>query len=186
MKKVFLLFYILISVTSIMTAQTKIKLTIGENSIYATLVDNGATRELASILQKGSITINMNEYGGFEKVGGLPQSLPTSNSQITTVPGDIMLYQGNNMVIFYGHNSWSYTRLGKIDEEYLSGLREFLGNEDITLIISLATSSGIEEVSGDNLQGEVVYDLKGNRIAHRPLSSGIYIINGRKVLIRNR
>ncbi len=185
MKKAFILFCILISVANIMNAQTKIKLTVGGKSVSATLVDNGATRELVSLLQKGSITIDMNDYGGFEKVGALPQSLPTSNSQITTSAGDIMLYQGYNMVIFYGSNSWSYTRLGKIDDEYLSGLREFLGNGNITLTISLDTSSGIGEISTDNLQEETVYDLNGNRITHRPLSPGFYIINGRKVLIKN-
>ncbi|MDE6006111.1 MAG: hypothetical protein K2G67_00960 [Muribaculaceae bacterium] len=57
----------------------------------------------------------MNDYGGFEKVGELPWSLPTSNSQISTVPGDVMLYLGNNIVILYGTNSWWYTRLGKIE-----------------------------------------------------------------------
>ncbi len=167
------------------SAQTKVKLTVGGKSVSATLVDNGATRELVSLLQNGSITIDMNDYGGFEKVGALPQSLPTSNSQITTSAGDIMLYQGNNMVIFYGSNSWSYTRLGKIDDEYLSGLREFLGNGSISLTLSLDTSSGIEEISTDKLQEETVYDLNGNRIIQRPFSPGFYIINGRKVLIKN-
>ncbi len=167
------------------SAQTKVKLTVGGKSVSATLVDNGATRELVSLLQNGSITIDMNDYGGFEKVGALPQSLPTSNSQITTSAGDIMLYQGNNMVIFYGSNSWSYTRLGKIDDEYLSGLREFLGNGSISLTISLDTSSGIEEISTDKLQEETVYDLNGNRIIQCPFSPGFYIINGRKVLIKN-
>lgn len=166
-----------------MNAQAKIKLTVGDNSISATLVENEATRELVSLLQNGPITIDMNDYGGFEKVGALPQSLPTSNSQITTTAGDIMLYQGRNMVIFYGSNSWSYTRLGKVDDEYLSGLREFLGSGNITLTISFVSYSGIGEVATDNLHEATVYDLGGNRITHRPLTPGYYIINGRKVLI---
>ncbi len=183
MKKTFILFCIFISVANMLNAQTKIKLTVGSNSISATLVDNEATRELVSLLKNDPITINMDDYGGFEKVGALPQSLPTSNSQITTEPGDIMLYQGNNMVIFYGSNSWSYTRLGKIDDEYLSGLQEFLGSGNISLTISLDTTTGIEEISADNIKEEFVYDIRGNRITHRPLSPGFYIINGRKVLI---
>ncbi|MDE6818807.1 MAG: hypothetical protein K2J09_06490, partial [Muribaculaceae bacterium] len=64
----------------------------------ATLADNEATRELTKLLEQGDIIIRMSDYGGFEKVGALPQSLPTSDTQITTVPGDIMFYQGNQMV----------------------------------------------------------------------------------------
>ncbi len=70
----------------------------------------------------------MSDYGGFEKVGTLPLSFTTSNSQISTAPGDIMLYQGNQMVIFYGTNSWSYTRLGKIDNATAESVSQFLGN----------------------------------------------------------
>lgn len=167
------------------TAQTKIRLTVGSNSILAALTDNDATRQLVSLLGNGPITIEMNDYGGFEKVGALPQSLPTSNSQIKTETGDIMLYQGRNMVIFYGTNSWSYTRLGKIDNEYIPGLREFLGNGNISLTIALDMYSGIEEISTDALQDATVYDMMGNRINRRPLTPGLYIINGKKAIIKN-
>lgn len=88
-------------------SRTTILLSIGDKTMKASLVDNAATRELQELLEKGPITIQMSDYGGFEKVGTLPQSFTTSNSQITTEPGDIMLYQGNNMVIFYGSNSWN-------------------------------------------------------------------------------
>ena len=81
------------------------------------------------------LTIQMSDYGGFEKVGSLGQSLPTGNSQTTTQAGDIVLYQGNQVVIFYGSNSWSYTRLGKIDD--LTGWEEALGGGDITVTFSL-------------------------------------------------
>lgn len=181
MKKALLLFCLLTSVISM--AQTKIRMTVGDNSMTATLVDNDATRELVALLREAPITLSMNDYGGFEKVGVLPQSLPTSNSQITTVAGDIMLYQGNNMVIFYGSNSWSYTRLGKIDAEYLAGLRDFLGTGKISLTVALDVTSGIEEITSDNIQEETVYDLKGNRVTSWPLSPGFYIINGRKVAV---
>lgn len=166
------------------TSQTKIYLTVGGKSMSATLVSNSATQELVSLLSKGPITIDMNEYGGFEKVGALPQSLPTSNSQITTVPGDIMLYQGRNVVIFYGSNSWSYTRLGKIDNATTTALREFLGNGDITLEMSLSSTSGIEEISADTSEEKTVYDLNGRIVKTRPLRPGIYIIDNRKVLIK--
>ncbi|MDE6235987.1 MAG: hypothetical protein K2M56_09585, partial [Muribaculaceae bacterium] len=124
------------------------------------------------------------DYGGFEKVGALPQSFPTSNTQITTMPGDIMLYQGNQMVIFYGSNSWSYTRLGKIDGATASNLRQFLGNGNITLVLSLQTSTGIDYVTADANKEEIIYDLNGRRITNKPLAPGIYIINGKKTIVR--
>ena len=166
------------------SSQTKVLLKVGGDTMTATLTDNEATRELTKLLEKGDITIRMSDYGGFEKVGVLPQSLPTSNTQITTKPGDIMLYQGNQMVIFYGSNSWSYTRLGKIDDATVSNLRQFLGNGDITLTLSLDSSAGIEDVTADDTKEEIVYDLNGRRITKKPLAPGIYIINGKKTIIR--
>ena len=165
-------------------SQTKVLLKVGENSMTATLTDNEATRELTKLLEQGDITVRMNDYGGFEKVGALPQSFPTSNTQITTEPGDIMLYQGNQIVIFYGSNSWSYTRLGKIDGATVSSLRQFLGNGNITMTLSLQTSTGIEDVTADANKEEVIYDLNGCRITKKPLAPGIYIINGKKTIIR--
>ena len=166
------------------SSQTKIVLKVGGNTMTATLTDNEATRELTKLLEHGDITIRMSDYGGFEKVGALPQSLPTSNTQITTVPGDIMLYQGNQMVIFYGSNSWSYTRLGKIDEATASNLRQFLGNGDITLTLSLESSTGIDVAAADANKEEIIYDLNGRRITKKPLAPGIYIINGKKTILK--
>ncbi|MBD5342932.1 MAG: hypothetical protein HDR93_06770 [Bacteroides sp.] len=166
------------------SAQTKVLLKVGGNTMSATLTDNEATRELTKLLEQGDITIRMSDYGGFEKVGALPQSLPTSNTQITTAPGDIMLYQGNQMVIFYGSNSWSYTRLGKIDGATVSNLRQFLGNGDIVLTLSLESSTEIEDVTADANKEQIVYDLNGRRITKKPLAPGVYIINGKKRIIR--
>ena len=179
------IFIALMTMISFMaSSQTKVLLKVGGNTMTATLADNEATRELTKLLEQGDITIRMSDYGGFEKVGALPQSLPTSNTQITTVPGDIMLYQGNQMVIFYGSNSWSYTRLGKIDGATASNLRQFLGNGDITLTLSLESSAGIEDVTADDTKEEIVYDLNGRRITKKPLAPGIYIVNGKKTIIR--
>lgn len=181
MKKIFLL--IAITLISFMAhAQSKITLTVGNNSMTATLVDNEATQSLLDMLTKGPVTINMDDYGGFEKVGALPQSLPTSNTQITTQPGDIMLYQGHNMVIFYGTNSWSYTRLGKIDGATADNVRQFLGSGSIILTLS-SDPAGVDEISADTHKAEKAYDLNGNLITTRPLPTGIYIINGKKTRI---
>ena len=183
MKKTILL--TLMTVISFMaSAQVKILLTVGENTMTASLADNEATRSLCELLGKGPVTVSMEDYGGFEKVGALPWSLPTSNTQITTVPGDIMLYQGNNIVIFYGSNSWSYTRLGKVDAVTVNDLRQFLGNGRISLTISLAEEGGVEDIISEDSENVWVYDLKGNLITSRPLSPGIYVINGKKTIVR--
>ena len=107
---------------------TEMKMTvqIGESTFTATLEDNAAADALVGMMENdGPVTIQMSDYSGFEKVGILGTSLPTSNSQTTTQAGDIVLYQGNQIVLFYGSNSWSYTRLGKIDD--LTGWAEALG-----------------------------------------------------------
>ena len=101
----------------------------------AALEDNEAVDALLTMMQEKPITIQMTDYSGFEKVGALGTSLPTSNSQTTTQSGDIVLYQGNQIVIFYGSNSWSYTRLGKIDD--LTGWKDALGSGDVTVTFSM-------------------------------------------------
>lgn len=184
MKKIFLL-SLLIAATFMAHSQTKVLFSIGDKTMTASLVDNAATRELLELLEKGPITIQMNDYGGFEKVGALPQYFTTSNTQITTEPGDVMLYQGNNMVIFYGSNSWSYTRLGKIDGATSVNLKEFLGAGSVSLTISSDPSAGIDNIEIDGKKKETIYDLNGNLIKSRPLSPGLYIINGKKTLIKH-
>ena len=106
---------------------TKMYLTVNGNKLEVTLAQNSAVDKLVEILREGDIVYTADDYGGFEKVGGLGHSLPTSNTQITTEPGDIMLYLGNQIVLFYGSNSWSYTRLGKINGYSASALAELLG-----------------------------------------------------------
>ena len=88
------------------------------------------------MMEEGPVVIQMSDYAGFEKVGPLGESLPANNSQTTTEAGDIVLYQGNQIVIFYGSNSWSYTRLGRIED--LTGWKEALGSGDVTVTFSLA------------------------------------------------
>ncbi len=114
-----------------------IKITVGERSAFISLEDNEATAALTEKLQSAPIAVNMSDYGGFEKVGALGFGLPTSNEEITTAPGDVVLYQGNQIVIFYGSNSWSYTRLGKVTGLRSDGLKAFLGEGDVTVILLL-------------------------------------------------
>ena len=114
----------------------KMNVQVGTYTFIATLEDNDAVRELTEMMQAGPVTINMSDYSGFEKVGPLGKSLTTSNSQTVTTAGDIVLYNGNNIVMFYGSNSWSYTRIGKIDD--LTDWTAALGSGDITAIFTLA------------------------------------------------
>lgn len=117
------------------TMDRKMIVEIGGNHFTATLEDNKAADTLAEMMQEDPVTVQMSDYGGFEKVGDLGTELPTSNRQTTTQAGDIVLYQGNQIVIFYGSNSWSYTRLGRIDD--LTGWETALGDGDATVTFAL-------------------------------------------------
>lgn len=108
--------------------------TVGGETFAATFADNAGAQALSELLAEGPITIQMSDYAGFEKVGALGQSLPTSNRQTTTQAGDIMLYQGNQIVLFYGSNSWSYTPLGQIND--LTGWEDALGSGDVSVTFS--------------------------------------------------
>lgn len=117
----------------------KIQLTISGTTLPVLIEDNVATRALVAALREGSITYTARDYGGFEKVGALGRSLPTSDTDITTQAGDVILYNGDNIVLFYGSNSWSYTRLGKIQYKTLDELKSFLkaGGGTISVTLSL-------------------------------------------------
>ncbi len=114
-----------------------VKVKINDEIFDVELENNSATEELIKELKKGNITVNASEYGGFEKVGDLGFSLPTSDENIGTNPGDIVLYQGDKISLFYGSHSWSYTKLGRIDNVDPDQLREILGSGDVTLEFSL-------------------------------------------------
>ncbi len=114
-----------------------VKVKINDEVFDVKLENNSATQELVKELKKGNVTVNASEYGGFEKVGDLGFSLPTSDENIGTAPGDIVLYQGDKISLFYGSHSWSYTKLGKIDNVGSNKLKEVLGSGDVTLEFSL-------------------------------------------------
>lgn len=108
-----------------------VKVKINDKIFDVELEDNPATQELVKTLENGNITVNATDYGNFEKVGDLGFSLPTSDEQVTTAPGDIVLYQGNQVSLFYESHSWSYTKLGKIQN--VTGLKDVLGSGDVTI-----------------------------------------------------
>lgn len=117
-------------------AEMKMNVKIGSYTFTATLEENDAVRELVEMMKKNPVVISMDDYSGFEKVGSLGRRLTASNKQTTTKAGDIVLYNGNNIVMFYGSNSWSYTRIGKIDD--LTDWKKALGSGSITAEFSIA------------------------------------------------
>lgn len=121
------------------TMPETIKITVEGKSIPVAIEDNNATKELVKVLRKAPVSYEANDYGGFEKVGNLGFSLPASDTQITTGPGDVILYSGNQIVLFYGTNTWSYTRIGKMEYGTLDELKAFLkaGQGMITVTLSL-------------------------------------------------
>jgi hypothetical protein len=116
-------------------AVMNMKVQVGDAVFSATLEENEAVASFVEMMLENPVSIQMSDYSGFEKVGSLGTSLPASNSQTTTHAGDIVLYNGNQIVIFYGSNSWSYTRLGHVDD--LTGWEEALGSGDVTVTFSL-------------------------------------------------
>ena len=116
---------------------TTINITVNGVTKTATLVDNVATKALLELLTKGNITVKTDDYREKEKVGTFGTKLPTANSQIDTVPGDIVLYKGNSISFFYDNNGWSYTMLGKLDITDVKEIKTFLaagkGKTDIVL-----------------------------------------------------
>ena len=118
---------------------TAMYLTINGNKIEVTLDKNSAVDALIEILKQGDIIYTASDYGGFEKVGSLGHTLPANDTHITTQPGDVILYSSDQIVLFYGSNSWSYTRLGKINGYSVAELKDFLsaGKGDVQVTISL-------------------------------------------------
>ena len=125
------------------TMSQKMYLTIDGVSKPVTLYNNAATQALVARLEDGNVTVTLNSSGGFEIWGALGFSLPTSNEQITAQPGDVILYNGSNICLMYGSNSWSYTRLGHIDALNESELRSFLkaGESNIEVTLSLQATA---------------------------------------------
>ncbi|PWT28342.1 hypothetical protein CPT75_15045 [Butyrivibrio fibrisolvens] len=109
---------------------------IGDTEVNVEWEDNQAVEALRDMAKDGDITIQMSMYGVFEQVGSIGQSLPRDDKQTTTSSGDIVLYSGNQMVVFYGSNSWSYTRLGHISDKDEAEMADLLSNCDVTITIS--------------------------------------------------
>ena len=106
---------------------------IDDTKVSVSWLDNESVAKLKEMAQDNPVVINMNRYGGFEQVGSIGTTLPSNDVQMTTGPGDIVLYSSNQLVVFYGSNSWAYTKLGHIENMSEEELTELLSNSDITI-----------------------------------------------------
>lgn len=110
-------------------------LLIGDTPVRVTWEDNRTVETLRSMVAADPLTIPMSMYGGFEQVGSIGRSLPRDDRKITTEAGDIVLYSGNKIVLFYGSNTWEYTRLGRISGATAKDLKELLGKGDVSITL---------------------------------------------------
>ncbi len=126
-----------------MKISIQIKSDSGSHKLTATLVDNSSATAFYQLLKKGPLTVKMIDYGNFEKYGPIGTSLPRNDTQLTTEAGDIILYQGSQITIYYDTNSWNFTRLGKVitaDSTTTitqAELKKILGKGDVTAVFSV-------------------------------------------------
>ena len=113
-----------------------LQMTIGDTPVSVNWEDNEAVQALKELCQNQTLTIQMSMYGGFEQVGSIGTDLPQNNVQTTTSSGDIVLYSGNQMVVFYGSNTWAYTQLGHITDKTPQEMTELLSDGNVTITIS--------------------------------------------------
>ena len=111
--------------------------TAGGQTFQADFAGNPSAEAFKALLAKGNLTITMSDYGNFEKVGNLGTTLPRNDTRITTSPGDIILYQGSSITIYYDTNTWSFTRLGKINGVTREELLSALGKDSVQVTFSL-------------------------------------------------
>lgn len=115
----------------------QVKVTVNGQEMTATMENNTSAQAFKRMLNRGPKTVKMNDYGGMEKVGMLWKGLPTNNEQITTQPGDIILFMGSSIVVYYNQNSWNFTKMGHINDVTQEELKEILGTGNVTMNFEL-------------------------------------------------
>ena len=157
----------------------KLYLTIGGVTKTATLVSNSSTEALVAQLQKGNISYEAHDYGDFEKVGPLGYSFPQNNEYITTQPGDLILYLGSNLCIYYDTNSWDFTRLGKLDNMTQAEIKQWVnaGGDNVIVTLSISDPSSLSRVMTDGKES-ATYTVSG--MLAQTGKKGIVIRNGKK------
>ena len=112
-----------------------LQMLIGETAVAVDWEENASVEALKKLCREEPLTIALSMYGGFEQVGAIGTRLPRSDVQTTTASGDIVLYAGDQIVVFYGSNSWAYTRLGHITDQSAAGMEALLGHGDVSLTL---------------------------------------------------
>ena len=115
----------------------KLKIRVNDTTFTATLNDNSSAKALVELLQKGDLTLDMEDFSNFEKVADLPVTLPRNDTPTDTDAGDLILYLGKRIVIYYDKNSWNFTPLGKIDNVNKKRLKQILGDGSATVTFSV-------------------------------------------------
>ena len=174
-----LIIIVLAATTLVANAQQKLYLTIGGVTKKATMVSNSSTEALVAQLQKGNITYEAHDYGNFEKVGALGFTFPENNELINTVPGDLILYQGSNLCIYYDTNSWNFTRIGKLDGMTHADIKAWVnaGGDNVSVTLSISEPTDISQIKANDVKSKA-YTLQGTlaEAGHK----GIIIKNGKK------
>ena len=120
-------------ITEGITEVTEMRMLIDGKEVSVEWEDNESVDALRKLAASGGLEVNMSMYGGFEQVGSIGHSIPRNDKQTTTSAGDIVLYSGNQVVVFYGSNSWAYTRLGRITDKTSDELAGMLDSGDVVL-----------------------------------------------------
>lgn len=154
-------------------------LKVNSHNLTVELVNNSSTEALIALLKEAPITYEAHDYGNFEKVGDIGHTLPQNNEQITTEPGDIILYQGNNICIYYDVNSWNFTRLGKIKNVGQAELKNILGSGNVTVTLSLNDATSVNTPTPTSSNPQRIFTIDGRQLKQAP-SKGVYIENGVK------
>ena len=117
--------------------EEEIKIDVNGKSWAANIVNNSSGKGFINLLKKGPLKINMSDYGNFEKVGDLPENIPTNDKNYKTKPGDIILYLGKHITIYYNTNTWNFTKLGEIENVTQAELKQVLGKGDCEVTFSI-------------------------------------------------
>ena len=117
--------------------EKELVLRIGDTKVDVTWEDNESVTALKEKAAEGPLTVKMTLYGGFEQVGALGFTLPSNDTAMDTVAGDIVLYTGNMLVIFYGTNSWNYTGLGHVENKTVQDMEDLLTAGDVVLTLTM-------------------------------------------------
>ncbi|MBQ9298262.1 MAG: hypothetical protein IJ223_04460 [Clostridia bacterium] len=114
-----------------------IQIKVNNRVLDVELEKNSSAEAFLEKVKNNDVIVNAHDYGNFEKVGNLGFNLPTNDTSITTEPGDLILYQGNQITLYYDTNTWNFTKLGKVKGVTQEELKSILGNGDVTLVFTL-------------------------------------------------